>query len=174
MAQEYFLKLGEVKRVIILLTAFVLVFVISYLSIWSINITLHYCVTCSVIISIEVRGKSYVKAFMESCTITGNVHIAYSSGNPTSGVHATVIGCASCHTLSPENAIHLAATGVQVLIYMGQIQSAVGGVNTRGDSLTDFHLQREIEYISGFIGNDYKKVAYLDGEVYDTPACSLI
>ena len=91
-------------------------------------------------------------------TITGNVHIAYSSGDPTCEVLPTVTGCASCHSLSPENALHLAATGVQVLIYMGQIRpasSSVGGVvNTRRDSLTDFHLQRKIEYKSGFIGND--------------------
>ena len=82
--------------------------------------------------------------------------------------------CASCRSLSRENAIHPAGTGVQVLFYMGQMQSAVGGVNTRRDSLTDFNLQRKIEYKSGFIGNDYKKVAYLGKEIYDTPACSLI
>ena len=82
--------------------------------------------------------------------------------------------CASCCSLSPENAIQLVGTGVQVLIYMGHLESAVGGVNTRRDMLTDFHLQRKIEYKSGFIGNDYKKVAYLGKEIYDTPACSLI
>ena len=48
------------------------------------------------------------------------------------------------------------------------------GVNTRIDSLKDFHLQRKIEYKSGFIGNNYKKVVYLGKEVYDTPACSLV
>ena len=29
------------------------------------------------------------------------------------------------------------------------------------------------EYISSFIGNDYKKVGYLGMEVYNTPACRL-
>ena len=100
---------------------------------------------------------------------------AYSSGDSTSGVPATVTGCASCHSLSLENVIHLAVTGVQVLIYTGQLQSAVcGAVNTRRDSLTDFHLQQKIEYKSDFIGNDYKKVVYLGKGVYDTPACNLL
>ena len=43
-----------------------------------------------------------------------------------------------------------------------------------GDSHTDFHLQWKIEYKSGFIGNNCKKVVYLGKEVYDTPACSLV
>ena len=66
---------------------------------------------------------------------------------------------------------------VQVLIFMGQMQSAVAvrrGVNTRRDSLRDFHLQWKIEYKSSFIGNNYIKVVYLGKEVYDTPACSLV
>ena len=41
---------------------------------------------------------------------------------------------------------------------------------TQEESLTDFHLQRKIEFKSGFIGNDYKKVVYLGKEVYDRPA----
>ena len=62
---------------------------------------------------------------------------------------------------------------------MGQMRpasSSVGGsVNTRIDSLTDFHLQQKIEYKSDFNGNDYNKVVvYLGKEVLDTPACSLI
>ena len=52
--------------------------------------------------------------------------------------------------------------------------SVGGGVNTKRDSPTDFHLQQKIEYKSGFIGNDYKKVVYLGKEVYGTRACSLI
>ena len=55
--------------------------------------------------------------------IAGNVHIAYSSGVSNCGVLPTVTDCASCHSLSPEIAIHLAGTGVQVLIYMGQMQT---------------------------------------------------
>ena len=48
-------------------------------------------------------------------------------------------------------------------------------VNARIDVVfKDFHLQWKIEYKSGFIGNNYKKVVYLGEEVYDTPACSLI
>ena len=94
-------------------------------------------------------------------SIEGNVHIDYRRGDSTCGVLRTVTGCASCHSLSPENATHLAGTDVQVLIYMGQMRpasSSVGGsVNARWDSHTDFHLQQKIEYKSGFNGNDYKK-----------------
>ena len=90
---------------------------------------------------------------------------AYRPGDVTCGVPRTVTGYASCHSLSPENATHLAGTGVQVLIYMGQMRpasSSVGGsVDARLDSHTDFHLQRKIEYKSGFNENDYKKVVYL-------------
>ena len=72
---------------------------------------------------------------------------------------------ASCHSHSLENATHLAGTGVQVLIYMGQKQpasSSVGwSVDARCDSHTDFHLQQKIEYKSGFNRNDFKKVVYL-------------
>ena len=97
--------------------------------------------------------------------ITGNAHTAYRPGDYTCGVPSTVTGYASCHSLSPENATHLAGTGVQVLIYMGQMQpasSSVGGsVDARLDSHTDFHLHQNIEYKSGFNGNDYKKVVYL-------------
>ena len=60
---------------------------------------------------------------------------------------------------------HLAGTGVQVLIYMGQMKPASSSirwsVDARCDSHTDFHLQQKIEYKSGFHGNDYKKVVYL-------------
>ena len=41
-----------------------------------------------------------------------------------------VTGYASCHSHSPENATHLAGTGMQVFIYMGQMRpasSSVGG-----------------------------------------------
>ena len=72
---------------------------------------------------------------------------------------------ASCHSHSLENATHLAGTGVQVLICMGQMQpasSSVGwSVDATCDSHTDFHLQQKIEYKSGFNTNDYKKVVYL-------------
>ena len=87
---------------------------------------------------------------------------AYPPGDYTCGVPRTVTGYASCYSLSPENATHLEGTGVQVLIYMGQMRpasSSVGGsVDARLDSHTDFHLQHKIEYKSGFNGNDHKKV----------------
>ena len=55
--------------------------------------------------------------------------------------------------LSIALAIHLAGIGVQVLIYMGQMQSACGSVGGRVDvrcgNHTDFHLQQKIEYKSG-------------------------
>ena len=74
----------------------------------------------------------------------------------------TVGSNASCHSHSLENATHLAGTGVQVLIYMGQMQPASSSiwwsVDARCDSHTDFHLQQKIEYKSGFHGNDYKKL----------------
>ena len=67
-------------------------------------------------------------------------------------VAPTVGSNASCHSHSLENATHLAGTGVQVLIYMGQMQPAsnsVGwSVDARCDSHTDFHLQQKIEYKS--------------------------
>ena len=80
-------------------------------------------------------------------------------------VARTVGSNASCHAHSLENATHLAGTGVQVLIYMGQMQPASSSirwsVDARCDSHTDFHLQQKIEYKSCFHGNDYKKVVYL-------------
>ena len=81
-------------------------------------------------------------------------------------VLATTVGSnASCHSHSLENATHLAGTGVQVLIYMGQMQPASSSirwsVDARCDSHTDIHFQQKIEYKSGFHGNDYKKVVYL-------------
>ena len=83
----------------------------------------------------------------------------------SSGQLHTGYSRASCHSHSLENATHLAGTGVQVLIYMGQMQpasSSVGwSVDARCDSHTDFHLQQKIEYKSGFNRNDYKKVVYL-------------
>ena len=36
---------------------------------------------------------------LEEGAIRGNVHTAYSCGDPTSGVQETVIGCASCQSL---------------------------------------------------------------------------
>ena len=82
-----------------------------------------------------------------------------------SGRSHTGYSRASCHSHSLENATHLAGTGVQVLIYMGQMQpasSSVGwSVDARCDSHTDFHLQQKSEYKSGFNRNDYKKVVYL-------------
>ena len=97
--------------------------------------------------------------------ITGNAHTTYRPGDYTCGVSSTVTGYASCHSLFLENATHLVGTGVQVLIYMGQMQpasSSVGGsVDARLDSHTDYDFQQKIEYKSGFNGNDYKKVVYL-------------
>ena len=72
---------------------------------------------------------------------------AYRPGDYTCGVPSTVTGYASCHSLSPENATHLAGTGMQVLIYMGQMRlasSSVGGsVDARLDRHTDYHLQQK-------------------------------
>ena len=86
--------------------------------------------------------------------------------------------CASCHLLSPENTIYLAGTGCAgPYLYGSNAVSccSVGGVLTQEETvLTDFHLQWKIEYKSGFIGNNYKKVVYLGKEVCDTPACSLV
>ena len=45
---------------------------------------------------------------------------------------------------------------------------------TQEETHTDFHLQWKIEYKSGFIGNNYKKVVYLGKEVYETPTFSLV
>ena len=82
--------------------------------------------------------------------ITGNAHTVYRPCDYTFGVPGTVTGYASCHSLSPENATRLTGTGVQVLIYMGQMRpasSSVGGsVDARLDSHTDFHLHQNIEY----------------------------
>ena len=78
------------------------------------------------------------------CLITGNVHTAYRPGDYTCGVPSTVTVYASCHSLSPENATHLAGTGVQVLIYMGQMRpasSSVGGssdINATYFPISDF------------------------------------
>ena len=103
--------------------------------------------------------------------ITGYGHSTNRPGHHGTVVARTVGGVAtlwysnaSCHPHSLENATHLAGTGVQVLIYMGQMQpasSSVGwSVDTRCNSHTDFHLQQKIEYKSGFRGNGYKKVVY--------------
>ena len=105
-------------------------------------------------------------------SITGYGHSTNRPGHHGTVVARTVGGVAtlwysnaSCHPHSLENATHLAGTGVQVLIYMGQMQpgsSSVGwSVDARCDSHTDFHLQQKIEYKSGFHGNGYTKVVYL-------------
>ena len=97
--------------------------------------------------------------------ITGYGHSTNRPGHHGTVVARTVGSNASCHTHSLENATHLAGTGVQVLIYMGQMQPASSSirwsVDARCDSHTDFHLQQKIEYKSCFHGNDYKKVVYL-------------
>ena len=97
--------------------------------------------------------------------ITGYGHSTNRPGHHGTVVARTVGSNASCHSHSLENATHLAGTGVQVLIYMGQMQPASSSirwsVDARCDSHTDFHLQQKIEYKSGFHGNDYKKVVYL-------------
>ena len=46
---------------------------------------------------------------------------------------------ASCHSLSLENATHLAGTGVQVFIYMGQMQPASSSVGGSVDARCDSH-----------------------------------
>ena len=97
--------------------------------------------------------------------ITGYGHSTNRPGHHGTVVARTVGSNASCHSHSLENATHLAGTGVQVLIYMGQMQPASSSirwsVDARCDSHTDFHLQQKIEFKSGFHGNDYKKVVYL-------------
>ena len=97
--------------------------------------------------------------------ITGYGHSTNRPGHHGTMVAQTVGSNASYHSHSLENATHLAGTGVQVLIYMGQMQPASSSirwsVDARCDSHTDFHLQQKIEYKSGFHGNDYKKVVYL-------------
>ena len=111
-------------------------------------------------------------AFCKNLTyrITGNVHIDYRCGDTTCGVVPAMAHCAAAmHFLSlalPENAIYLAGTGrAGPYLYGSNAVSCAGqcrrGVNTRIDSLKDFHLQWKIEYKSGFIGNNYKKVIYL-------------
>ena len=109
---------------------------------------------------------------LRKASITGYGHSTNRPGHHGTVVARTVGGVAtlwysnaSCHPHSLENATHLAGTGVQVLIYMGQMQpasSSVGwSVDARCDSQTDFHLQQKIEYKSGFHENGYKKVVYL-------------
>ena len=97
--------------------------------------------------------------------ITGYGHSTNRPGHHGTVVARTVGSNASCDSHSLENATHLAGTGVQVLIYMGQMQPASSSirwsVDARCDSHTDFHLQQKIEYKSGFHGNGYKKVVYL-------------
>ena len=97
--------------------------------------------------------------------ITGYGHSSNRPGHHGTVVARTVGSNASYHSHSLENATHLAGTGVQVLIYMGQMQPASSSiwwsVDARCDSHTDFHLQQKIEYKSGFHGNDCKKVVYL-------------
>ena len=44
-------------------------------------------------------------------SITGNVHIEYRRGHSTCGAVPVMPCCASCRSLSPENAIYLAGTG---------------------------------------------------------------
>ena len=105
------------------------------------------------------------------------MHIEYCRGHSTYGAAPAMPHCASCRSLSPENAIYLAGTGRAGPYLYGkcsQLWQCRRGVNARIDSLKDFQLQWKIEYKSGFIGNNYKKVVYLGKEVYDTPDCSLV
>ena len=106
------------------------------------------------------------------------MHIDYRRRDSTCGVPSTVAGCASCYSPSPENATHLAGTGVQVLIYMGQMRpasSSVGGsVNARLDSHSDFQFSRKLSIKAVLMEMTAKKVVYLGKEVYDTPVFSLI
>ena len=87
--------------------------------------------------------------------------------------------CDSCRSLSPENAIYLAGTGrAGPYLYGSNVHSQLwqcrSGVNTRIDSLKDFHLHWKIKYKSSFNGNDNIKVGYLGKEVYTTSACCLV
>ena len=118
---------------------------------------------------------------MGNTYITVNVHIEYHRGHSTCGVSPVKAHCAAAVlpvVRSPQRMLSIwQALAVQVLIFMGQMQQlwqCRRGVTARIDSLKDFHLQWKIEYKSGFIGNNYKKVVYLGKEVYDTPACSLV
>ena len=99
------------------------------------------------------------------------MHIEYRRGHSTCGVSPAKAHCAAAvlpAIHSPQRTLSIRQVlAVQVLIFMGQMQSRI-------DSLKDFHLQWKIEYKSGFIGNNYKKVVYLGKEVCDTPACSLV
>ena len=120
-----------------------------------------------------VEERERLRALLISvCVITEYGHSPNRTGHHGTVVARTVGGVAtlwysnaSCHPHSLENATHLAGTGMQVLIYMGQMQpasSSVGrSVDARCDSHRDFHLQQKIEYKSGFHGNGYKKVVYL-------------
>ena len=60
--------------------------------------------------------------------ITGYGHSTNRPGHHSTVVARTVGSNASCHSHSLENATHLAGNGVQVLIYMGQMQPAIVAV----------------------------------------------
>ena len=60
--------------------------------------------------------------------ITGYGHSTNRPGHHGSVVARTVGSNAPCHSHSLENATHLAGTGVQVLIYMGQMQPASSSI----------------------------------------------
>ena len=59
---------------------------------------------------------------------------------------------------------------------LGNAASARPGrsVYWRGDSFTDFHLLKKIEYKSSFLGNGCTKVGYLFKELYDTIVSNLM
>ena len=124
------------------------------------NLFMHYNNPNHIFMMLNIENCILLSRF-----ITGYGHSTNRPGHHGTVVARTVGSNASCHTHSLENATHLAGTGVQVLIYMGQMQPASSSirwsVDARCDSHTDFHLQQKIEYKSCFHGNDYKKVVYL-------------
>ena len=93
------------------------------------------------------------------------MHIGYRRGHSTCGVSPAKAHCAAAvlpAIRSPQRTLSIRQVlAVQVLIFMGQssqLWQCRRGVTARIDSLKDFHLQWKIEYKSGFIGNNYKKV----------------
>ena len=89
--------------------------------------------------SLRVRSDciTYLQCQTKFPIMYRKLHLDYRRGDSTCGVLRTVTGCASCHSLSPENATHLAGTGVQVLIYMGQMQPASSSVGGSVDARLD-------------------------------------
>ena len=74
--------------------------------------------------------KCVIQVYNTACAITGNMHIEYRCA----GDATLCCRCASCHSLSPENAIYLAGTGrASPYLYGSNAVScgSVGGVLTQ-------------------------------------------